>query len=245
MDIINKLDNSLVIVTNRDVGVLITGRITDGYRLKEMDKDQGSELFCWHAFDQPMNPSSGYEELVNSFVNVCGGLPLSLQVLGRHVRGRNEDYWRKRIAEKVWEVSGWNYQHALQTLRDKCLLEETDIYLRMHDHLRDLGREMAFELGPPHRLWRHQDLEYLESRGFRKILTKTNIRCFHSIFDKSMNSQVTFFFGQTVICGETSASLLWLEIMVHSYKKKRKKKLSLVDSPSKFAAFENQWHPPS
>ncbi|XP_057846334.2 disease resistance protein Roq1-like [Cryptomeria japonica] len=258
MDIFNRLGNSLVIVTTRDVGVLISAGITNGYRLKGIDRKYGSELFCWHAFDQP-NPCSGYEELVNSFVDVCGGLPLSLQVLGRHVHGRSEDYWRSEliqvrkalprdikqrvrisfdalnaeekqifmdiscffggreqsIAEEAWEASGWNCQHALKSLRDKCLVEERDIssHLRIHDHLRDLGREMALDLSPPHRLWRPQDLKSLESMGLKNILTKTNVRCFHSFFDKSLNLQVTFLLGQSNICGETSASLLWLQLM--------------------------------
>ncbi|XP_057839911.2 disease resistance protein Roq1 [Cryptomeria japonica] len=261
MDILNKLGNSLVIITTRDVGVLINTGITDGYLLKGMDRNHGSELFCWHAFDQP-NPLEGYEELVDSFFEVCGGLPLSLQVLGRHVHGRSEDYWRSElievrkmlprdvkqrlrisfdalnseekhifmdiacifggreqsIAKRVWDGSGWNAQHALEALRDKCLVEGGDSHLRMHDHLRDLGREMAIELNPPLRLWRRQDLKYLESMGFRNILTKTNLRCFHSFFDKSMNSQVTFFLGQSDNYVEMSSSLLWLELEGYSTK---------------------------
>lgn len=88
MDILNKSNNSPIIVTTRDAGVLITAGIAAGYNLKGMDRHNGRELFCWHAFDQP-NPSSRYEDLVNSFVDVCEGLPPSLQVLGRHVHGRS------------------------------------------------------------------------------------------------------------------------------------------------------------
>ncbi|GLJ58482.1 hypothetical protein SUGI_1453070 [Cryptomeria japonica] len=264
MDILNNIGDSLVIVTTRDVGVLITAGITVGYNLRGMDRNYGRELFCWHAFGQP-HPSSGYEKLVDSFVDVCGGLPLSLQVLGRHVHGRNKDYWNlelvkvrktlprdiknrlrisfhalddeekqvfmdiacffigeaKSIAERLLKGSGWNAQHALATLKNKCLVEEfklrsrkgeVTIGLRMHDHLRDLGREMALELSPPHRLWRPQDLKVLESMGFKLILAKTNIRCYHSIFDKSLGSQVTFFVGQPRTWLETSASLLWLQL---------------------------------
>ncbi|GLJ58081.1 hypothetical protein SUGI_1414880 [Cryptomeria japonica] len=76
----------------------------------------------------------------------------------------------KSIAERLLKGSGWNAQHALATLKNKCLVEEiklrsrkgeVTIGLRMHDHLRDLGREMALELSPPHRLWRPQDLKVL------------------------------------------------------------------------------------
>ncbi|XP_057846810.1 disease resistance protein Roq1-like [Cryptomeria japonica] len=277
MDILDKFDNTLVIVTTRDARVLINAGITVGYHLKGMNRNDGSQLFCWHAFGQPF-PLSGYEGFVHAFVDVCGGLPLSLQVLGRHVRGGTASYWRleldkakktlsrevkdrlrisfdaldgeqkevfmdiacffldkpKIIAEQVWKGLGWNAQHALQRLMDKLLVEEIHIFnddenyrynedqtkmeivFRMHDHLRDLGREMALELSPPHRLWRPQDLKFLESMGFKKILAKTNVRCLHSIFDESMDSQITFFLGQLDICGETSASLPWLQLKGNS-----------------------------
>lgn len=80
--------------------------------------------------------------------------------------------------------------HALETLKGKCLLEEAELWqwpseeveiwnrslkevpileraawnrplLRMHDHLRDLGREMANELSHPRRLWHPQHLKSL------------------------------------------------------------------------------------
>lgn len=169
--------------------------------------DYARELFCWHAFGHP-HPARDYENLVNSFLNVCGGLPLSLQVLGR-----DQNYWSlelkkfrktlprdirqrlgisidalddeeqqifmdlacffvdksKSIAMQVWEASGWSAQHALETLKNKCLVQEIEKMagvgedtsaLRMHDHLRDLGREMADRLSP-RRLWRPRDLECL------------------------------------------------------------------------------------
>ncbi|GLJ33614.1 hypothetical protein SUGI_0675780 [Cryptomeria japonica] len=78
--------NSLVIVTTRDERMLIQASITLRYRMKEMNDKHSRELFCWHAFQQPY-PSRGFEDLVESFVKGCGGLPLSLQVLGRHVSG--------------------------------------------------------------------------------------------------------------------------------------------------------------
>lgn len=122
------------------------------------------------------------------------------------------------IAERVWEGSGWNAQYALETLKDKCLVEETEILslnvhdefvLRMHDHLRDLGREMALELRPYHCLWDPKDLKYLESTGLKSILGKTHVRY----------SQFTFFLGQPNFSVETSAPLLWLELQGNSTEK--------------------------
>ncbi|XP_057837012.2 disease resistance protein Roq1-like [Cryptomeria japonica] len=273
-DELNNSSNSLVIVTARDVGVLINAGITVGYHLKGMDTDDAKELFCWHAFSQPY-PSSGYEKLVDLFVDVCGGLPLSLQVLDRHVHGEDQKFWelelnkvkktlpqdihkRLRIsiemldneekqifmdvacffigeltkdAIRVWEGSGWSGQHALVRLQNKCLVEEIKDYkfrgqfedlfedsreeilvLRMHDHLRDLGQEMADELSHPRRLWRSQHLQSLKSKGFENILTKANFRCLHSFSDASMGFTIKYFLEESDNIVETSTALLWLEL---------------------------------
>ncbi|KAH9288834.1 hypothetical protein KI387_032951 [Taxus chinensis] len=260
MDMLNKPGNTLVIVTTRDVGVLVNTGITIGYNLKGMDRNAARELFCWHAFRQS-HPANGYEDLVDAFLDGCGGLPLSLQVLGTHVHGRDQNYWRldlkkvrktlprdikhrlkisfdaldseekqifmdiacfftdkdKSMTLRIWEGSGWSAHHALQTLKDKCLVEEivvgrTDILLRMHDHLRDLGRELANELSRPCRVWRPQYIETLELEGFQAILSKSNWRCFGSLKDKSMEAKITYFIGNTDDWVHSFASLIWLEL---------------------------------
>ncbi|XP_059065278.1 disease resistance protein Roq1-like isoform X1 [Cryptomeria japonica] len=255
---LKRSSNSLVIITTRDVGILIAEGIKVGYHLKGMDKDDARQLFSWHAFSQPY-PTDGYEDLVDDFLGVCGGLPLSLKVLGRHVHGRDDNYWKselhklgktmhrdirkslkisfdalereekqifmdvacffvnqlKRIPIRVWKASGWSDQNGLQSLKDKCLVEEIEDpvpVLRMHDLLRDLGREMANELSQPPRLWRPEDLKKLESKGFENIFAQTNGRCFHSIFDMSLNYEDKFFLGKLDDNAETSSCLLWLHL---------------------------------
>ncbi|KAH9320249.1 hypothetical protein KI387_022018, partial [Taxus chinensis] len=273
MDIPNIYANSLVIVTTLDVGVLISAGIPSRYSLQGMNRDDGRELFSWHSFGQS-HPASGYENLVDDFLQVCGGLPLSLQVLGRHVYCRPANYWQlqlgklrrslpgeirdrlkisvdaldweerqifidiacffvnkpKSVAIRSWEGSGWSGHLALETLKDRCLVEEIEIWrldglepmwvwdqgmdlgLRMHDHLRDLGREMANELNHPSRLWRPRDLKSLEFMGFQNILSQTKGRSFYSIFDESMNSRITYFVGASGDSPETSTALLWLQL---------------------------------
>ncbi|KAH9289089.1 hypothetical protein KI387_033206, partial [Taxus chinensis] len=98
MDMQNIYANSLVIVTTRDEGVLIKTGISIRYGLKGMNTNDGRELFCWHSFGQS-HPASGYEYLVEHFLQVCGGLPLSLQVLGRHVYGKPEHYWQLELGK--------------------------------------------------------------------------------------------------------------------------------------------------
>ncbi|GLJ38776.1 hypothetical protein SUGI_0790540 [Cryptomeria japonica] len=184
-----------------------------------MNPQHSRELFCWHAF-QRQSCGSGYDNLVDSFVNLCKGSPLALKVMGAHVSSGEKAYWKLQLdvvkarlhkdirdtlkisydaleedqkqifndivcffigervstAINIWKASRWRAEHALQTLKDKCLVEtilrggeltfpdtidyyEPPFYFRMHDHLRDLGRELADnETNHPLRRWRPEDL---------------------------------------------------------------------------------------
>ncbi|GLJ07135.1 hypothetical protein SUGI_0059480 [Cryptomeria japonica] len=121
----------------------------------------------------------------------------------------------KCTAIRVWNASGWNAQNGLQTLKEKSLVEEIEDplpVLRMHDHLRDLRREIANEISHPRRLWHPQELKILESNGLKTIFSQTKGRCFHSIFDKSLNAEVQFFLRESDDREEMSSSLLWLHL---------------------------------
>ncbi|GLJ33648.1 hypothetical protein SUGI_0676500 [Cryptomeria japonica] len=126
-DELNKFGNSLVIVTTRDVKVLINAEITVGYNLKGMDRDDAKELFCWHAFSRSY-PSGGYEELVDLFLDVCGGLPLSIQVLGRHVHGEDQNFWELEL-KKVKKMLPQDIQKRLRISIDTLDNEEKQIFM--------------------------------------------------------------------------------------------------------------------
>ncbi|GLJ33728.1 hypothetical protein SUGI_0678050 [Cryptomeria japonica] len=125
------------------------------------------------------------------------------------------------MARRIWEGSGWSAEFAIQTLKDKCLIEivwcyskefdDNKLCFRMHDHLRDLGRELADELGPL-RLWHPKHFKRLELMQFKRILTEVNGRCLLSIFDWSFGAQITCFLGKLDDCAEESVSLLWLHL---------------------------------
>ncbi|KAH9288617.1 hypothetical protein KI387_032734, partial [Taxus chinensis] len=135
----------------------------------------------------------------------------------------------KSMATKILKGSGWSPELELQNLKDKCLVEEGyevgyaygKVVLRMHDNLRDLGREIADDLSHPRRLWHPQFLKSLESKGFQNILIETNGRCFHSIFDPSMSCKITYFVEKSNNSADTSTVLLWLELDLKGYQLKR------------------------
>ncbi|XP_057834012.2 disease resistance protein RPV1 isoform X2 [Cryptomeria japonica] len=57
------------------------------------------------------------------------------------------------LAIEVWDGSGWSGLHGWETLVNKCLVnvDESDC-ITMHDHLRDLGRDLA-DRHTPSRVW--------------------------------------------------------------------------------------------
>ncbi|XP_059070356.1 disease resistance protein Roq1-like [Cryptomeria japonica] len=258
---------SLAIVTTRDQGVLISAEISNCYPMKTMSKDHAKELFCSHAFGGKA-PAFPCEQLIEKFVKFCGGLPLSLKVLGTHVCGRDEKYWNlelekvkyiqpndvmkslkisfdgldreekqifmdivcffhaklKDMAITIWKASQWRTaEHSVQRLIEKCLVEveEKESYtfrwvkghvFRMHDHLRDLGRQMEDEKAVPPRLWQSEHLRSMQEKGFKKILQETNHRCYDHFWDSTLNARIEYFIGNSNNHSGTSTALLWLGV---------------------------------
>lgn len=87
--------------------------------------------------------------------------------------GENRD-----TAITIWNGSGWGGELGFQTLQNKCLVEVVEEVgwnrswskIRMHDHLRDLGRAEA-RVSQPLRFWRVDDLlqqSSVSSQSFSK-----------------------------------------------------------------------------
>ncbi|XP_059073304.1 disease resistance protein RUN1-like [Cryptomeria japonica] len=182
------------------------------------------------------SPILGYEDLVENFVNVSNGLPLSLKVVGAQLYGRfNKDLWKelshkisrilpsdiinrlrisydaldreekqmfldvscffigqdKMTATAVWEGSGWSGQWGWESLVNKCLVDlDNNNKIKMHDHLRDLGRDIARTLSP-YRLWSpDQFMDISKQEEIRGIILNTATDDVHkfpgSLWQRSM-----------------------------------------------------------
>jgi len=67
-------------------------------------------------------------------------------------------------AISLWDGSRWEGYVGLRTLQNKCLVEvDNQNHIRMHDHLRDLGRDLAEKepLRGGFRMWRPTDNPFL------------------------------------------------------------------------------------
>ncbi|GLJ07625.1 hypothetical protein SUGI_0071180 [Cryptomeria japonica] len=65
---------------------------------------------------------------------------------------------KNSLAIEVWDGCGWSGLYSWERLLNKCLVEvDDDNRIQMHDHLRDLGREIANQCSPS-RIWLSQQI---------------------------------------------------------------------------------------
>jgi hypothetical protein len=192
-----------IVITSRSRDVLMDALKTvpaDSkalYEVQELNKSDSRRLFNIHAF-MSETPSEGFVELADTISDACGGLPLSLTVMGHYGFYKNEpdDYeiWvesvkilhehpeiihqlricydmlpthghramfldiacmligvKQEIAMTIWKSCSncscscsKTPATSLRNLIDRSLVSlDEDDRLRMHDVLRDMGREIV------------------------------------------------------------------------------------------------------
>ncbi|KAL3740330.1 hypothetical protein ACJRO7_021583 [Eucalyptus globulus] len=211
---------SRIIITTRNKRVLKEVGVDHDYEHKEMDEKQSLILFSKHAFRRD-SPPKEFEDLTHEVVSITGGLPLSLEVFGSLLCGRDSTRWRdtikklkkvphvevqerlrisyealdyrqkqifldiacffidtdKTIASYMWDACDFFPGEGIEVLIFMSLIKVgDDNKLRMHDHLRDLGREIVCEENQREpwyrtRLWDYEEVQNVlkENKGTGKI----------------------------------------------------------------------------
>ncbi|KAK3435590.1 hypothetical protein EUGRSUZ_C00020 [Eucalyptus grandis] len=211
---------SRIIITTRNKGVLKESRVDHNYEHEVMDYDQSLILFSKHAFRKD-SPPSEFEDLTCEVVSTTGGLPLSLEVFGSLLCGKNSTQWintikklkrvphtevqkklkisyealdyaqkqifldiacffigtDKRIASYMWDACDFFPGEGIEALIFMSLIKVgNDHELIMHDHLRDLGREIVRQENQREpryrsRLWDYEEAQKVlkEAKGTDKI----------------------------------------------------------------------------
>ncbi|XP_058743464.1 disease resistance protein RUN1-like [Vicia villosa] len=119
---------SVFIVTTRDARILKLLEVSHVCTMKEMDEKESLELFCWHAFRQPI-PMIEFSELSRSVAAYCGGLPLALEVIGSSLYERTKEEWES-VLSKLERIPNDQVQEKLRTSYDGLKDDmEKDIFL--------------------------------------------------------------------------------------------------------------------
>ncbi|CAM6102488.1 unnamed protein product [Calypogeia fissa] len=112
---------SCLIMTSRDKEVFKFYGDCIIYEVDFLKEDDAKQLFCQHAFGQKDMIPDLLKDNVNAMVKKCGGLPLTLEVMGRYLRGHgtNAKVWVETIdrLQNVQAISGAKRDRVWASLR--------------------------------------------------------------------------------------------------------------------------------
>ncbi|KAL3698341.1 hypothetical protein R1sor_012417 [Riccia sorocarpa] len=134
----NKMEGSRFILTSRDANRLrdcepeykINVR-----RLDELEFEDAKRLFVTYAFPGQQEPPESFRRVVKEVVDGCGGLPLTLEVLGNYLRNKEMEHWEEiptvlgecnqvaDLEEKVWAKLRLSYDRLPEN-EDKYMFLE-------------------------------------------------------------------------------------------------------------------------
>ncbi|CAM6114803.1 unnamed protein product [Calypogeia fissa] len=94
IDEIHVHEDSRFVVTSRD-SELLTRCLDEVHPMPYLSVEFAKKLFLLHAFRQEVPPS--FEKYVDIVVKKCGGLPLTLEVIGKHLYKKSGAIWKEAI----------------------------------------------------------------------------------------------------------------------------------------------------
>ncbi|KAK3444823.1 hypothetical protein EUGRSUZ_A00735 [Eucalyptus grandis] len=206
-------EGSKLIITTRNRDLLNYHEVDYTHDLTCMNLDQSMQLFSRHAFRRE-SPLDEYVTLSKKAVDIAGGLPLALEVIGSLLSHTNKERWDdkleafKRAPREVqsklkvsydalddwqkhifldigclfigwdvdtvihaWDEDKYSPRETIEFLQHLSLIKiEKDKKLGMHDHLRDLAREITRQECKrrdtnQRRVWDHKEaFELLKTR---------------------------------------------------------------------------------
>ncbi|KAL3717979.1 hypothetical protein ACJRO7_003162 [Eucalyptus globulus] len=118
---------SRIIITTRNKNILVNAGVDYNHEHQEIDKDKSLILFSRHAFRQD-SPPSEFKDLTCEVVSTIGGLPLSLEVLGSFLCGKEPTLWKSTI-NKLRKVPREKVQEKLRITYEALEHEQKQIFL--------------------------------------------------------------------------------------------------------------------
>ncbi|XP_070663811.1 TMV resistance protein N-like [Malus domestica] len=86
-------EGSRVIITTKNKGLLESCKVELIYKVQKLEDNKALELFSWNAFGKE-KPPDDYLGLARRAIGYAQGLPLALNLIGSHLRGKNIDRWQ-------------------------------------------------------------------------------------------------------------------------------------------------------
>ena len=109
-------EGSKIIIISRNEHILMTHGVHHVYQVQPLNQDNVVQLFCKNAFrcDYIM---SGYEMLTHDVLSHAQGHPLTIEVMGKSLVGRNVSQWKSALV-RLSEIKSKDIMDVLRTSYD-------------------------------------------------------------------------------------------------------------------------------
>ncbi|KAL3740361.1 hypothetical protein ACJRO7_021612 [Eucalyptus globulus] len=172
---------SRIIITARNKRILELAGVDHSYGLTELDPDQSLILFSKHAFRKDFPPSE-FEGLTREVVSTVGGLPLSLEVLGSLLCGKESKEWREMI-KKLENDPCIEVQEKLKISYDALDYEQKQIFLDIACFLIGVDKRIAFYMWDACDFFPGENIEVLRFMSLIKIGDDLQLRMHDQLRD--------------------------------------------------------------
>ncbi|KAF8019160.1 hypothetical protein BT93_H3905 [Corymbia citriodora subsp. variegata] len=156
---------SKVIITTRNKDVLKDVDLK--YELSEMDFVHSLLLFSRHAFRRDCPPAE-YVSLSKTAVEICGGLPLALEIIGSHLSGKDIDGWKK-VLKKLETIPNGEVKRKLNISFEALETQEQEIFLDVCCFFGGFDVRIATYMWDSCKFYPECSLEVLKQRSLIKI----------------------------------------------------------------------------
>ncbi|KAF8017188.1 hypothetical protein BT93_H2395 [Corymbia citriodora subsp. variegata] len=158
-------EGSKVIITTRRKDVIL--EVDWGYELIGMDPDQSLQLFSKHAFRRD-SPLDEYINQSKRAIQIAGGLPLALEVIGSLLSGKNKKMWDATL-EKLESVPHDKVQSKLKISYEALDKRRQYIFLEIACHFIGYHKDIVVNYWDASKLFSKEALEVLQNMSLIKI----------------------------------------------------------------------------
>ncbi|XP_054817293.1 disease resistance protein RUN1-like isoform X3 [Prosopis cineraria] len=135
---------SRVIVTTRNMQVLMVHGEFETYKAKLLNDDESFQLLCKRAFKRD-RPKENFFKLCKSVIHYAEGLPLTLEVLGSYFCGRSELEWNVGL-EKIKKFPPRNILKRLRISYDALGDVEKKIFLDIACFFKGMLKDQVMQI---------------------------------------------------------------------------------------------------
>ena len=121
--------SSRVIVTTKDMHLLIRHKVFGIYEVKGLNDDDALHLFSLNSFNK-YHPTEDYLKLSKRFVNYAQGLPLAIEVLGSFLFNRSKEEWQS-VLDRLKDFPAEEINKILKISFDGLPRTEKEIFLHI------------------------------------------------------------------------------------------------------------------